>query len=298
MGAPYSREPVRSRDMDVTESTEVDLEEDSSDEALVALALSGSQQAAHTLIERYQNWVYNLALRMLWNRDDAADATQEIFLKMVTRLSTFEHRSAFKTWLYRLATNHLLMWKRKSKAECAITGFDCYAACLSTMPDNDASSDSPEFAMLVEEARIGCMLGMLLCLTREQRLVYLFGEIFELGDRLGGEILGITPDNFRQRLRRTRSQLHAFLRGNCGLVDPANPCRCERKTAGFIRAGIVDPERMQFVPSSVAEAKRVAREESRSMTAIVAKGIGHLYRCHPTWPSPDMAAVFRKLTQR
>lgn len=271
------------------------LEATTSDEALVAAATSGNRQAVHTLIERYQDWVFNLALRMLWNRDDAADATQEIFLKMVTRLSTFEHRSAFKTWLYRLATNHLLMWKRKSKAESAITGFDCYAACLSTMPDSDAFAGSPESAMIVEEARIGCMLGMLLCLTRQQRLVYLLGEIFELGDRLGGEILGITPDNFRQRLRRTRSQLHAFLRGNCGLVDPANPCRCERKTAGFIRAGIVDPERMQFVPASMAEARRVAREESRSISAIVAKGIGHLYRHHPTWPSPDMVAVFREL---
>jgi hypothetical protein len=87
---------------------------------------------------------------------------------------------------------------------------------------------------------------MLLCLDRGQRLVYVLGEIFEVGDAVGAELLEISRDNFRQRLTRARRDLHNFMNEKCGLVDPANPCRCDKKTRGFIQAGYVDPANLLF----------------------------------------------------
>ena len=75
---------------------------------------------------------------------------------------------------------------------------------------------------------------MLLCLDREQRLIYVLGEIFGVTDTVGAELLDTSPDNFRQRLARARRDLHSFMNDKCGLVNQANPCRCARKTAGFI----------------------------------------------------------------
>jgi len=85
---------------------------DPEDAILVARAHSGDRASLEELVRRHQRWIYNIAIRMLHHPQDAEDATQEILLKAVTRLSSFEDRSSFRTWLYRIAVNHLLNTKR------------------------------------------------------------------------------------------------------------------------------------------------------------------------------------------
>src|SRR6059036_3954007 len=85
---------------------------DREDRTLVARARSGSREALEDLVRRHQGWIYNIAVRMLYHPHDAEDATQEILIKAVTRLSSFEGRSSFRTWLYRIVINHLLNMKR------------------------------------------------------------------------------------------------------------------------------------------------------------------------------------------
>jgi len=80
------------------------------DEDLINLARGGEMDALDELVRRHQSWVFNLALRMVWRRETAEDATQEILVKAVTKLDTFAGKSSFRTWLYRIAVNHLLMW--------------------------------------------------------------------------------------------------------------------------------------------------------------------------------------------
>ena len=67
-------------------------------ETLARQALAGDREALNTLVRALQDDIYRLALRMLWNREDAEDATQEILVRIVTRLSQFEFRSQLKTW--------------------------------------------------------------------------------------------------------------------------------------------------------------------------------------------------------
>src|SRR5207245_5666757 len=81
---------------------------------------------------------------------------------------------------------------------------------------------------------------------REQRLVYILGEIFEVSDVVGAELLEISRENFRQRLARARRELHSFMNDRCGLVNPTNPCRCAKKTRAFMQAGYVDPRNLLF----------------------------------------------------
>src|SRR5271170_3161893 len=85
---------------------------DDEDGILVMPAQSGDREALDQLVRRHQAWVYNIAIRMLHHPQDGEDATQEILLKAVTRLSSFAGRSSFRTWLYRIAINHLLNMKR------------------------------------------------------------------------------------------------------------------------------------------------------------------------------------------
>src|SRR5258707_11105392 len=81
---------------------------DPEDHLLVTRARSGEREALETLVGRHQTWIYNIALRMLSHPQDAEDATQEILVKALTTLSSFEGRSSFRTWLYLIVVNHFL----------------------------------------------------------------------------------------------------------------------------------------------------------------------------------------------
>ena len=173
----------------------------SADEELVSKARAGDKDALEKLVRRHQPWIFNIAIRMIWRRDLAEDATQEILIKAVTKLSTFRGLSRFRTWLYRIAVNHLL-GMRKSQMEENMT-FTDLGRLLDELPNldlPDPNSIPVELPLLVEEAGIGCMTGMLMCLDHRQRLAFILGEIFGVASEVGAEVMEVSPENFRQLL--------------------------------------------------------------------------------------------------
>ena len=131
---------------------------DLEDRALVARARSGSREALEELVRRHQGWIYNIAVRMLYHPHDAEDATQEILIKVLTRLSSFEGRSSFRTWLYRIVVNHVLNMKR-GRVEHASTDFASYGAALDDTPElelADPKGTAADTDLLVTEAMISC----------------------------------------------------------------------------------------------------------------------------------------------
>jgi RNA polymerase sigma factor (sigma-70 family) len=251
------------------------------DQELVDGALGGDSTALEQLVTRHAPWIFNLAFYMLHHRQDAEDATQEILVKVITGLSSFRDLSSFRTWARRIAKNHLLDYRR-SRPETVVTGFGCYAEYLDNAPNTelrDTNAPSAEHALLVEEARVSCTMGMLLCLDREQRLVFLLGELLQTSDVDGAEIVEISRDNFRQRLARAREQLSNFMQGRCGLVNPNNACRCARKTAAFIRDGIVDPNRLLFARGHIGHVASVVGDYEQQVGELM-----HQAQAHPIYP--------------
>ena len=147
--------------------------------------------------------------------------------------------------------------------------------------------------LLVDEARIGCTTGMLLCLDREQRLVYILA-LLGASDRVGAALLEVSRDAFRQKLTRARRDLHQFMAGQCGLVNAANPCRCARKTLGFIAAGYIDPARPLFARTHVTRIRDVAPRATEALDALD-HAYGAIYRDHPFHDAPALAAALREL---
>src|SRR5438034_5991215 len=128
------------------------------DLGLVARANAGEQPALEELVRRHQAWIYNIAIRMLAHPQDAEDATQEILIKAITRLSSFEGRSSFRTWLYRIVVNHVLNMKR-GRTEQTPLSFRSYGQELDNTPDlalPDPRSVSADVRLLVAEAMISC----------------------------------------------------------------------------------------------------------------------------------------------
>jgi RNA polymerase sigma factor (sigma-70 family) len=198
-------------------------------EWLVEAAKEGDKKALEEIILKIQDKIYGLALRMLYNPSDAEDAVQEILLKIITRLSTFRGESAFSTWMYRVAVNHLLTLRRR-QPELEAVSFEEYekSLALDSPVDWQESRSSALQQIYVEEIMISCLQGLLLCLDREHRLAFLLVEVFDVSGEQGAAILEITPTAFRKRTSRARERIQDFLTRNCALINLDNPCTCER----------------------------------------------------------------------
>jgi RNA polymerase sigma-70 factor (ECF subfamily) len=93
------------------------LESREEDSLLIKRALAGDQKAFHNLRLKYYNAIFKLINRMLRNREEVEDLTQEAFIKAFTSLNRFDNQYSFSTWLYKIATNNSIDHIRKKKLQ-------------------------------------------------------------------------------------------------------------------------------------------------------------------------------------
>jgi RNA polymerase sigma factor (sigma-70 family) len=253
---------------------------------LLHACVEGDLNAMDAVLRAIEPAVYNLAVRMLGQRDDAADATQEILLKVVTHLGGFRREAQFSTWVFQVARNHLLTRARESPetsleamGERLQAGLDFYAA------HGDEHSLSPEDKLAARQTALSCTQGMLMTLDREHRLVYVLDLLFGLSSMDGAEITGLTADAYRQRLSRARAKLDAFTQRTCGLVQPAAACRCDKQLPALRhlqRSGGAAP------PSVVAIHAEERAEAERALDGLVRlSNAAGLLRAHPEYRAPE-----------
>jgi RNA polymerase sigma factor (sigma-70 family) len=271
---------------------------DKKDEKLIEQAIKGDKRSLEELIYRHQAWIYNLALRMVFYPQEAEDVTQEVLIKVITKLSTFRGDSGFRTWMYRIVVNHVLNMKKSLGEKKHADNFDDYWKIIENVPDMDLPPDntySVEMETLVNEVKVSCMSGMLLCLDREQRLIYILGAIFSASDKVGAEIMDISRDNFRQRLSRARKQLFNFMHNKCGLMDKNNPCRCEKKTKVLIDVGYVNPKKLLFNINYVHSVETASEEKSQRFDELIDNRVSGLFRGNPFQEPPDFVESLREI---
>jgi len=274
--------------------------DESTDSELIEQSKDGSKSAVEKLVLRHQAWIYNIAIRMVFHPQDAEEVTQEVLIRAITRLSTFNGESKFRTWLYRIAANHVLNMKRRG-GEAESQTFSIYADAINSTPDLDLPDPKTvpvEVPLLVEEAKISCTTGMLLCLDRKQRLIFVLAEIFGVSDTVGSEIVEISADNFRQSLSRARRDLYQFMNNQCGLINSNNPCRCHKKTKGFIDAGHVDPNNMMFASQRLREIRSVAASTYAQVDDVLERQYATLFRDHPFLEPKDQTLWLRQMFEQ
>ena len=253
-------------------------------EDLARLAIDGDRGALDAVVHELQRDIYGIALRMLWNKEDAEDATQEILVRVVTRLSQFDFRSRLRTWAFRVAVNSILDVK-KSAVERLQMNFQS----LSDSLVEGLSSDGPstvEHSLLIDEVKLGCSMAMLQCLDRPHRLAYVLGDIMECAGPEAAEALGITPDLFRKRLQHARAAVLSFTRAHCGLVSDTAPCSCNRQVASAVRNGRISTHHLAFAhtATSFEESRTIVRQVDEARRAI------ELHRtAHPRVSDVDFA---------
>ncbi|MFG6373744.1 MAG: RNA polymerase sigma factor [Oscillospiraceae bacterium] len=232
---------------------------------LIERATAGDKQALEAVLAEVQDLVFNLSLRMLGTFPDAEDAAQDILLKVMTHLSSFRGDSAFSTWVFRIAVNHLKDYKKHMFAHAPLSfefyGEDIKHGKLEDIPDLTQNTDQ---AILAEELKLSCTNVMLQCLDPESRCIFILGTMFRLDSRIAGDILNMTPEAYRQRLSRSRKKMAEFLSEYCGEYGHGT-CRCAKRINYAIQNHRISPDRLTF---TAAKPDDTIRGVTRAMEEI------------------------------
>jgi RNA polymerase sigma-70 factor (ECF subfamily) len=185
-----------------------------SDETLAARAAAGDHHAFEQLVVRYEGRVYRLACR-LTSDTDAPDILQETFLQVYRHLGSFRGESRFGTWLYRIATNASLMWRRSrsrkpsESLEAFLPRFDEHGIHAGTPAELQIAASADELLdrqVLANRARE--VLALLPDLYRD---AFVLRDLEEMSTAEVAEVLGIEPAAVRQRVHRARLMLRGSL---------------------------------------------------------------------------------------
>lgn len=213
---------------------------------LVKVAVDGSHEAMELIIQEIQDSIFTLALRMLGTISDAEDATQDILVRVITNLSSFREEAGLKTWVYRIAVNHLLDYKKSMFYERPLD-FELYGTDIATgyIENTQQLLDGQSETLLAKELKLSCTNVMLQCLDAQSRCIFILGTIFKIDSRVGAEVMGITAESYRQKLSRARKRMSMFLQNYCGLTDTGQ-CNCHKRVGYAINSQRLRPQHLEY----------------------------------------------------
>lgn len=271
----------------------------------VGSATQGDLAALDELLLTIQPGVYNLAVRMLGHRENAADATQEILMKVVTHLSSFRGDSKFTTWVYQVARRHLLdaLTLAKEFPEVSLEAMHerLQAGLEFTQslgdPQGQLESLRPEDKLQARQVALGCTQSMLMTLDREQRLAYLLDVVFNLPSKEAAAVMDCTPETYRQRLARARKKLDAFTQQTCGLGNPKATCQCSKQVPALKYAR---SKGQASAPGVYALHRQELEQTERQFDALLRMSdAAALMRAHPEYQAPEtLQATIRSVLKR
>ncbi len=171
------------------------------DNEIISQVLNGNQQAYAMLVNRYQNYVFTLALRFTKNREDAEEISQDIFVKAYRALSDFKGTSKFSTWLYTIVNNTCITFLRKKKLEV-------HSLDKEGVFEAADSVDSGMRANLVEQKSRVAMVNNAINLLNpdDAEIITLFYKSEQSLEEIA-QILRLETNTAKVRLHRARTRL-------------------------------------------------------------------------------------------
>lgn len=189
-----------------------------SEKKIIEKVLGGDANAFEELVLKYEKTVYNLALRMVGDRDDAFDMTQEAFIKAYGSLSSFRGDSKFSVWIYRIATNVCLDFLRSKsrKQQVSLT--------VSNDDDEDAQLDIPDpkadpEQQLIKKISMQSVEEGLKTLPDKQRQILVMRELGGMSYAEIGKALSLEEGTVKSRIFRARKRLCTFLLDSGNIPD-------------------------------------------------------------------------------
>lgn len=214
-------------------------------EIFIDKALEGNTKALEEILLEVKDLIYNLSLRMLGTSNDADDATQDILVRVMTNLASFRKESSFSTWVYRIAVNYLIDYKKSMFAQRPLD-FEFYANDIKAgyVENTDELMLGVSKEELAQELKMSCTNVMLQCLDPQTRCIFILGTMFKVDSKMAGDILGISADNYRQKLSRARKKMASFLKEYCGLNGGL--CNCQNRIGYAILTHRLNPNHLEY----------------------------------------------------
>ena len=185
------------------------------DSTLVRRCQRGDSEAMSCLIVKYQDRVYNTILKICQNHDDAAELTQDTFVKVLENISSFRGKSSFYTWLFRVAVNHTLNYcKRRFKLlpvslDAENDQFEEGKGKLAAVLADPNGVDPAMVAQQKELSQI--VVNLIGQLQQEYRVVLVLRDIEQMSYAKIAEVLQIETGTVKSRLSRARTKLRELL---------------------------------------------------------------------------------------
>lgn len=184
--------------------------EETNEKLLIHKAKSGDKNAFGLLIIEYEKSVYNIALRMMRNEEDAKDVAQEALIKVYKNLNKFDEKSTFKTWIYRVTMNTALDAIRKQKSTKQKETFSLDEQ-IEVKDDKAIDKEhQPESQMILNE-RKKVLYDAMNQLSQDQKSIVLLRDIKGLSYKEIAYILDSSEGTVKSRLNRGRKKLKEIL---------------------------------------------------------------------------------------
>ena len=188
-----------------------------SEKKIIEKVLGGDANAYEELVLKYEKTVYNLALRMVGDRDDASDMTQEAFIKDYGSLSSFRGDSKFSVWIYRITTNVCLDFLRSKsrKQQVSLTVSDDDEDAQLDIPDPEADPEQ----QLIKKISMQSVEEGLKTLPDKQRQILVMRELGGMSYAEIGAALSLEEGTVKSRIFRARKRLCTFLLDSGNIPD-------------------------------------------------------------------------------
>lgn len=188
-----------------------------SEKDIIKRMLAGDKNAFELLVLAYEKQVYNLALRMLGSNEDAADMTQEAFIKAYSGLASFRGDSKFSVWLYRITSNVCLDFLRAKsrRAQVSLTVGEDEDTQQLDIPDPDSDVER----LFMRKMSMQAVNDGLAQLPDEQRQILVMREVGGMSYADIGKALSLEEGTVKSRIFRARKKLCAYLLKSGNIPD-------------------------------------------------------------------------------
>jgi RNA polymerase sigma factor (sigma-70 family) len=217
------------------------------------------QDSFEEIYTQHSRKVYNLAFRMTGDVQLAEDIAQETFIQVFKNLAKFRGDSQLSTWIYSIARNSCLRQLTKTKRK-SYHSIELLIEKVNLSPASEKYNE-PEKQFYINQVKNGCLLGVLRCLSFNQRMAFILNVLFDMHISDVSAIINKSENSTRILVHRARKNLREFLCNNCSLYDSANPCRCENLISFSLKQGWLQKYGTDTSPAVVETELRAFKNE-------------------------------------